>query len=278
MPAPAPGSGESRAGMRPNRLRELLREGRGSIGTHVHSSWPNVVELLGKAGGFDYVEFSGEYVAYDLKGLDDFCRAAELAGLGAMIKLDQAPRSFLAQRAIGSGFQSVLFADVRTVEDAQECVRVSRPDTPHGGGTYGAADRRHAYWGVAGTAEYVRALEEIVVVLMIEKAAAVEALDAILAVPGIDMIQWGPADYAMSVGRPGDWRHPDVKAVERHVIERSLAAGIPPRIEINDAAEAEPYLAMGVRHFCIGTDMVILHEWWKRQGAALGERLGTGPG
>src|SRR5688572_13445314 len=98
MPAPTPQEGPSRTGMRPNRLRELLREGRGSIGTHVHSSWPNVVELLGKAGGFDYVEFSGEYVAYDLKGLDDFCRAAELAGLGAMIKLDQAPRSFLAQR------------------------------------------------------------------------------------------------------------------------------------------------------------------------------------
>jgi 4-hydroxy-2-oxoheptanedioate aldolase len=122
---------------------------------------------------------------------------------------------------------------------------------------------------VAGTAEYVQALKDIVIVLMIEKGPAVESLDAILAVPGIDMIQWGPADYAMSIGRPGDWHHPDVRAVERHVIERSLAAGIPPRIEINDAADAEPYLAMGVRHFCLGTDMVILHEWWRRQGAAL---------
>lgn len=275
MPAPTPDTTSEAGGMRPNRLRQLLIQGRGSIGTHVHIGWPNIVELLGKAGGFDYVEFSAEYVAFDLKGLDDFCRAAELAGLGAMIKLDQAPRSFLAQRAIGSGFQSVLFADVRTVADAQECVRVVRPDTPHGQGTYGAADRRHAYWGVAGTPAYVRALKEIVVVLMIEKAPAVDALDEILAVPGIDMIQWGPADYAMSIGRPGDWHHPDVRAVERHVIERALAAGIPPRIEINDAADAEPYLTMGVRHFCLGTDMVILHEWWRRQGTALAERLGT---
>ena len=87
MPAPVTGPDATRPGIRPNRLRELLRAGQGSIGTHVHVGWPNVVELLGKAGGFDYVEFSGEYVAYDLKGLDDFCRAAELAGLGAIVEL-----------------------------------------------------------------------------------------------------------------------------------------------------------------------------------------------
>jgi 2-keto-3-deoxy-L-rhamnonate aldolase RhmA len=57
------------------------------------------------------------------------------------------------------------------------------------------------------------------------------------------------------------------------VIEAALAAGIPPRIELNDAADAEPYLAMGVRHFCLGTDLVVLHEWWRRQGGELGERL-----
>ena len=49
--------------------------------------------------------------------LDDFCRAAELHNLGAMIKVDQEPRGFITQRAIGSGFQSVLFADIRTVQD-----------------------------------------------------------------------------------------------------------------------------------------------------------------
>ena len=259
--------------MRPNRLRELLTAGQPSIGTHLHSSWPTVVEMVGHTGRFDYIEFSGEYAPYDMHGLDNFCRAAELMDLGAMIKLDQAPRSWLAQRAIGAGFQSVLFADIRNADDARECVRVVRPDTPHGLGTYGAADRRNSYWGQAASADYIRALKEIVVVLMIEKKSAVDNLDEILAVPGIDMIQWGPSDYAMSIGRPGDWHHPDVRAVERQVIERSLAAGIPPRIEINDAAEAEPYLAMGVRHFCIGTDMVILHDYWRRQGAALGSLL-----
>lgn len=276
MPAPTPSSTPRPGGMRPNLLREALRSGRPTIGTHLHSRWPSIVELVGVTGAYDYVELSAEYIPFDLPGLDDFCRAAELHGLGTMIKLDQAPRSFLAQRAIGSGFGSVLFADVRTVDDARECVRVCRPDVPGVKGTYGAADRRNSYWGHAGTADYVRALNEIVVVLMIEKEEAVAALDEILAVPGIDMIQWGPGDYAMSIGRPGDWYHPDVRAVEEVVLAKARAAGIPARAEINAPEEADRYRALGVRDFCIGTDMVILHDWFSRAGRELRERVGEG--
>ncbi len=261
--------------MRPNRLRQLLSDGRPSIGTHLHSSWPSVVEVVGHTRRFDYVEFSGEYAPYDLHGLDNFCRAAELLGLGAMIKLDQEPRTWLAQRAIGAGFQSVVFADIRTADDARACVRAVRPDTPHGLGTYGAADRRNSYWGQAASADYVRALKEIVVVLMIEKRSAVEQLDEILAVPGVDMIQWGPADYAMSIGRPGGWFDDDVKAVERDVLVRCLNAGIPARAEITDPAEAGAYMDLGVRHFCIGTDLNILYSWLDERGGALAELLHT---
>ena len=261
--------------MRPNRLRELLSAGRPSLGTHLHSTWPSVVEVVGHTRRFDYIEFSGEYAPYDLHGLDHFCRAAELHDMGTMIKLDQEPRTWLAQRAIGAGFQSVLFADIRTADDARACVRAVRPDTPTGGGSYGAADRRNSYWGEAATEPYITALEEIVVVVMIEKREAVEQLDEILAVPGIDMIQWGPADYAMSIGRPGGWYDPDVIAVERDVLARSLAAGIQPRAEITEPSEAQAYLDQGVRHFCIGTDLNILHRWLDERGAQLATILGT---
>ena len=245
------------------------------MGTHLQSMWPTIVEVVGHTHRYDYIEFSGEYAPYDLHGLDDFCRAAELHGLGTMIKLDQEPRTWLAQRAVGAGFQSVLFADIRTAADLRSCIRAVRPDTPAGGGTYGAADRRNSFWNQAATADYITALEEIVVVAMIEKREAVEQLDEILAVPGLDMIQWGPADYAMSIGRPGGWYDPEVKAVERDVLARSLAAGIQPRAEITHPDEARAYLELGVRHFCIGTDVHILHAWLDERGGQLAEILGS---
>ena len=60
--------------MRRNKFRELLDTGRPTLATHVHSSWPSVVEIVGHTGMFDYVEFVSEYSPFDLYALDNFCR------------------------------------------------------------------------------------------------------------------------------------------------------------------------------------------------------------
>ncbi|MBI1877441.1 MAG: 2,4-dihydroxyhept-2-ene-1,7-dioic acid aldolase [Chloroflexi bacterium] len=255
--------------MRPNKLRELLHTGQPTLGTHIHSTWPSMVEVVGHTGLFDYIEFVAEYGPYDLHDLDNICRAAELHDMSSMIKVDAANRTFIAQRAVGSGFQSVLFADIRSVEDAQECIQTVRPDTPEDGGQFGVAARRMAYMGYGGGPDYVQALRDIVVVLMIEKQSAVEQLEDILALPGVDMIQWGPVDYSMSVGRAGARNTPEIKAVERKVFETAMKMGVPPRAEINHVDEAKYFLDLGVRHFCLGTDISILYNWLKDNGADL---------
>jgi 4-hydroxy-2-oxoheptanedioate aldolase len=130
--------------MQSNKLRELLQTDKPSIGTRVHSTWPSVVEAIGHTGMFDYVEFLAEYAPFDLYALDNFCRAAELHGLSTVIKVDQELQGFLAQRGIGAGFQGVLFADSRTVDDVQQCVSIVRPETPEDGGTHGVGMRRFA--------------------------------------------------------------------------------------------------------------------------------------
>ena len=126
----------------------------------------------------------------------------EVLGLTG-IRVDQEPRRFLVQHAIGAGFRAVVFADVRSAEDARAYVAAVRPDVP-GGGSYGVVGLRNTYLGQSGSPDFVQALDDVVAVLMIEKGSAVEQLEDILAAPGVDMIQWGPGDYAMSVGRPGE--------------------------------------------------------------------------
>ena len=120
-----------------------------------------------------------------------------------------------------------------------------------------------------GTPEYVQALRDIVVVIMIEKEGTVEQLEEVLSIKGVDMIQWGPSDYSMSIGRAGQGGSPEVKAVERKVFETALKMGVAPRAEIGTPDQAKYYLDMGVRDFCIGTDISILHGWWKTNGDAL---------
>jgi 4-hydroxy-2-oxoheptanedioate aldolase len=109
---------------------------------------------------------------------------------------------------------------------------------------------------------------------MIEKDSAVEDLEAILSVPGVDMVQFGPADYSMSIGIPGQWNHPRVREAERVVIETALKMGVAPRVELGDFRDADRYLKMGVKHFCVGWDIDIIHKYCKDQGAAFAEVFG----
>ncbi len=263
--------------MRPNRLRQKLNAGEPTIGTHILSSWPTLVELIGDAGNYDYVEFTAEYAPFTMHDLDNLGRAFELKNLSGMIKVEQKQYTHQAMRAIGSGFQSILFADIRTVEDAEACVAAVRAETPGTGGRLGVGMRRDVGTVLqGGSPAYVDALNEVVIAIMVEKRECVENLEAILSVPGIDMVQFGSSDYSMSLGLTGQRNHPDVVRAERHTIELALKMGKNPRVELADISGAKPYLEMGVQHYCIGWDVRILYNWWQQNGAGMKAMLEGG--
>ena len=256
--------------LRRNRLRELLREGKPSLGTHVLSSWPTITELVGQTGAWDYVEFVAEYTPWTLHDLDNLGRAIELfPDFSGMIKIEQDLRGHLGMRAVGSGIQNLLFADVRTPEDALRCVRSVRAEHPDHGGLHGVGMRRDVRTVLhGGSSDWVEALADSVIVLMIEKREAVEDLEAILSVKGVDMVQFGPSDYSMSIGVTRQTGGERVREAEKYVIETAHKMGIPARVELGDTTGAERYLEMGVRHFCVGWDVGILHRWLTEQGQA----------
>lgn len=265
--------------MRRNRLRELLDAGQPTLGTHLHISWPSIVELVGHSKMFDYVEFVGEYAPYDLYALENIGRAIDLFDhLSGMMKVEQDPRTYLTIRAIGSGIQNVLFADPRTAADVEACVRAVRSESPHCGGLHGVGMRRDVGFVLeSGTPAFVQSLDEAVIAIMIEKNSAVENLESLLSVKGVDMVQFGPADYSMSIGLPGQFKHPKVKEAERYTIETALKMGKHPRAEISHPDHAKEYLDMGVKHFCVGSDVTILYEWFKRNGKEMGGLIGRSP-
>ena len=256
--------------MRPNKLRQLLNEGASSVGTHVMTTSPDVLEMICKTGLIDYVELVAEYGPYSLDSLDNFGRVLELYDVSGLVKVDRENRAFVAQRAIGSGLQNILFSDAHDAAEAEECVAAVRAETPQTGGTFGSADRRFAGYGMeSGSPEYVQALEDSVVALMIEKESAVKDLDAILLVPGIDMVVFGGNDYAMSIGRPRGLSPEEMAEVRDHVFKTALSKGVQPRAEINNPDQAAPLIEMGVSHFAIGTDLWMIKEWLDERAGGL---------
>jgi 4-hydroxy-2-oxoheptanedioate aldolase len=252
--------------MRPNILRQKLEAGEPTLSTHIHSVWPAEIEAIGHTGLYDYVEFVAEYGPSDLHDLDNMCRTSELFGMGSMIKIDQSIMPFLAQRGIGSGYSSILFTDTRSIDEVRECIAAARPDHPDHGGLYGVASRRNSYMNREGTPEYVQSVADTVLAFMIEKKGALDHLEEILEEPAVEMVQWGPADFAMNIGHPAEYSHPDVVAAKKKTFETAIRMGVAARAEIESADETKEYLDMGVRHFSIGTDISILFDFWKSEG------------
>ncbi len=263
-----------------NPLRERLNEGKPTLGTHILSAWPTLVELIGHSKQYDYVEFTAEYAPFTMHDLDNLGRSFELMGMSGMIKIEQTQYTHQAMRAIGSGFQSVLFADIRSVEDAKAAVDAVRAETTmaqgaRGRGRLGVGMRRDVGTvRTGGSPAYVDALNEVVIAIMVEKKSCVDDLDAILDVPGLDMVQFGASDFSMSIGLTGQANHPDVVAAEKKTIETALKKGLHPRVELRDPSQAAKYLDMGVKHFCIGWDVRILADWWDTKGAEMRGMLG----
>jgi 4-hydroxy-2-oxoheptanedioate aldolase len=269
--------------MRRNLLRERLNAGKPTVGTHILSAWPTLVELIGHSKQYDYVEFTAEYAPFTMHDLDNLGRAFELMNMAGMIKIEQTQYTHQAMRAIGAGFQSVLFADIRSVEDTRIAVDAVRAETTmargvRGRGRMGVGMRRDV--GTVrqgGTPAYVDALNDVVIAIMVEKKSCVENLDAILSVPGIDMVQFGASDFSMSIGKTAQYNHPDVLAAETKTIQTALKKGLHPRVELRDPGQAQRYLEMGVKHFCIGWHVRILAEWWDTMGAEMRKLLRARP-
>jgi len=260
--------------LKQNRLREKLRKGEPTVGTRIMIAWPGLAEMIGNTGIYDYVEFLAEYGPFDLGDLDNLARAAELVGISSMIKIDQEPRTFLAGRALAAGIQNVLFADIRTVEDAEEAVKAVRME-PKGVSGF-RMDRRNGYVSTtANAADVVKMCDDAVVALMVEKRQAVENLEEILSVKGVDMVQFGPSDYSVSIGSPGDYANPKVKEAELKTIKTALKMDIAPRAEIGRPEDAKRYLDLGVRNFSLGTDVGVLNNYWKNNGAELKKLLSS---
>ena len=261
--------------MKRNRLRELLNEGKPTIGTHMITTSPQIVEIIGHSGVLDYIELCGEYASWGLADLENFARAVELfPHMSSMMKVDQEPRIFITTRSLGCGIQNILFADIHSAAEVKECIRAVRPETPEDGGVHGCSMRRNVgYLLECGNEAWAKAQRDVVIALMIEKKGAMENLEEILSVKGVDMVQFGPCDYSISIGKPGQWG--EVQKLERDIIELALKKGVQPRVEVDSFEKAKEYIDMGVRHFCIGYDLVILYQWCQQNGEGMRELLAS---
>lgn len=264
--------------MKENKLRYHLEHDLPLLSTRLWSTQPFFWEALGATEVFDYAEFVGEYAPYDFSDLPNMARAAELNNMGSMIKLDFQGRAFVAQKAIQAGFQSIMFVDHVNPDQVRESISFVKPRTEGSVGVFGFPNGRY----IGGQShipplDHIKRLNDIVICFMIEKAEAVENIDEICSIPGVDMIQFGPNDYCMSKGWNRSDHIAEFKAAERKCIRAALDHGVRPRCEIVTPEDAKYYIDLGVKDFSLGDQLAKMKAFWNGEGKELRTMIASLP-
>lgn len=253
-----------------NLIRQKLDANECTTTTRVWSTWPFYTEAIGATGNFTYIEYVGEYSPYTTLDLENIARAAELHNMGSMMKVDFQNRGYVAQKAIAAGFQAILFADHHNAQEVRETMEMIKSDTPEKHGRFGCPSRRFIGTQVyLPQMEHAQRIDDTVIAFMIEKKSAMDEIEEICSIPGIDMVQFGPSDYSMSLGKNSADYVNEWKAAERRMIEVAIKHGVHPRCEVLKPEDLQYYIDLGVRDFSMGDEFKKLRELWINDGAQM---------
>lgn len=254
-------------------FRKRLRARRIVGGTFIKTPAYPHVEIAGRAG-LDFVVLDTEHAVFDPAQLDQCVLAARSASVAALVRIpDHRPETLL--RVLDMGAAGVLVPHVIDAACARAVVAAGRYRDGQRG--YSNSPRSGEYGGLSMLEHVDQADLGTSVLCQIEDRAAIDNIDAIAAVPGVDCLFIGRADLAVSYG-VYQLDHPLVDAAIEKVIQAGRVAGVPVGLFLGDASQVEAYAARGVSVFVIGSD-----QSWLRGAASglaaqigrLGERLPT---
>lgn len=206
-------------------LKRKFQQGVQTYGFWVTLESPSLTEIAGHMP-FDWVVIDGEHGHLDLKDVMNHVRIANLMNLPCFVRITEIQVG-LIKRVLDIGADGIFVPQVKTPEEVAFAVKCAKYPPE---GIRGIGAERSTRWG-KGMKECVRrANREIMVIPLMETVEAGKCIDAIMDIPGVDGIFFGPADYSASAGYLGDWEGPGVAQklldIQRKIMARKLPCGL----------------------------------------------------
>lgn len=206
-----------------NPVKDKLAAGKIVYGCFVPSTSAVDIEILAVAG-FDFALLDGEHGPLTAAAAYPMILAAEARGMAAFARVGQNDKQVIL-KFLDVGVSGVMVPQVNTVAQADQAIKATKfwPE-----GTRGLAGGRLFDWGLNQPApELVSPINDrVLTMIQFEHIDALAELDAILDLPGLDVLFVGPNDLAQSMGFPGQPGHPDVTEIGDQVVAMAKAKGI----------------------------------------------------
>ncbi len=267
-----------------NHVRRRLAAGEVAIGAKIDLASPDIVEMVG-AAGYDYAWIDCEHGAIDLETAVHMMRAADAAGVTPVVRVPSLDPAAIA-RVLDGGAMGVVVPNIDSAEAARRVVAAAKYRTGRfPDGRRGACPRiracRHQVADWDAFADWSN--DTTMVWLLVETQEGAEAIDGIVAVPGVDAVMLGPFDLSVSMGYAGRTDHPAVLARLDRITDACLARGVDviavllARDDEELARERDRWRERGCRIMNVISDRRLLATGFARTLAAMRGGAGAAP-
>jgi 4-hydroxy-2-oxoheptanedioate aldolase len=238
-------------------FREKLKNGEAVFGPFSKTMDPAFVEASGYSG-FDFIILDMEHGPSDVLLLQNLIRAAEVARIIPIVRVPMETITDIG-RVLDIGAGGVQIPQITTAKQAKEVLEVSK-FAPYG--QRGVCRFvRAAKYSTMDRFQYFKDANDALVILQLEGSEAIENLDEILEVSGIDIIFVGPYDLSQSLGVPGQVEHELVISKIQEINEKCKAKGIAVGVFTDNVRTLERWKSAGVQYLSYSVDVGLYAEY-----------------
>ncbi len=236
-------------------LRERIRSGGFTIGSWITLGHAGIGEIMAKAG-FDWLVVDLEHSVIPIDAAGDLIRVIDLCGVAPLVRLTSNHPDQI-KRVMDAGAHGIVVPMVNCADDAVRAVAAVHyaPE-----GVRGVGLARAQGYGVRFKEYFAWQKLNAVVIVMIEHKDALDHLDEILTVPGVDGFIIGPYDLSCCMGIPGQFEHSDFVAAKARILATARRLGVPAGLHIvePDHERLAQSLREGYRIIAYSVDMRLL--------------------
>ncbi len=238
----------------PNKMKRDLAAGKVCIGATITMNSPIVAEIMSHIG-FDWLWFEMEHSALNFDNVLAMLQTTNGAAVTTVIRVPWNDKTMIKQ-ALDIGPDGIIIPLVNSREEAEYAVRALKYSPV---GERGAGLGRAQSYGLHMGEYLSTANDEVMTTLMIEHIRAVENIDEILTVKGIDSLIIGTLDLSGSMGKLGQTNHSEVEEAVQKVLTASKKARVPCGIITVSPEQANRRIEQGFTQIIVGIDVLYLH-------------------
>ncbi len=244
--------------MKTNLVKQVLTSGGLVIGSEISRLPSADIPNIYSAAGFDFVFIDMEHTPFSLETVAGLIRAARQEDIVPIVRVPQAEYAFVC-RVLDAGAQGVIVPRVNTPQTVEQLVSWTRYP-PHGVRGF-ACTAAQTDGEAVGLEAFMNAADhETLLVIQIERVEAMDNLDEMLSIEGVDVACLGYMDLTIDMGYPGQVDHPEVVAAIDRLIATSARHGVAPGIISPDRGVLEHWIARGMRFVSHATEAIFLQS------------------